>query len=83
MTTTPPPDLDRRVRQLDNDVQSLYSLIHNVVLTQERHGNRLQEMGEDLGSLLAAQEAQRVTLGEHTETLAAILELLRSSGHQP
>ncbi|MFC0112294.1 hypothetical protein [Kibdelosporangium aridum] len=51
------------MRQLDNDVQSIYELLATIDATQKRQGNRLTE--------IATVQA------EHGEKLDAILELLR------
>ena len=54
MTT---PDLSRKVRQLDNDVQSIYEILARIELTQGRHTNRFNEMGHDLDGLRARLDA--------------------------
>lgn len=41
MTTS---DLSRKVRQLDNDVQSVYEMLARIEATQNRQGNRLGEL---------------------------------------
>lgn len=56
MTTTP-PDLERKVNQLDNDVQSIYEMLTGIEGTQRRHGNRLQELSEQLGRTDAKVDA--------------------------
>ena len=63
MTT---PDLARKVRQLDNDVQAMYELLAGISATQQRQGNRLGE--------IAAEQAA------HREKLDEILGLLRKGG---
>lgn len=45
---TSQPDLTRKVRQLDNDVQSIYEILARIELTQVRHGNRFSELDERL-----------------------------------
>lgn len=52
-----PVELERKVRQVDNDVQSIYVTLAGIQGTQERHTNRLNELAarldavnEDLGS---------------------------------
>jgi hypothetical protein len=62
-----PAEIERKVRQLDNDVQSIYELLATIDATQKRQGNRLNE--------IATSQA------EHGEKLDTILELLR--GKQP
>jgi septal ring factor EnvC (AmiA/AmiB activator) len=65
--TTP---LERKVRQLDNDVQAIYEMIATVEATQRRHGNRLEEITasqSDHGRILAEHSA---VLAEHSAVLA-------------
>ncbi len=47
---TSQPDLQRKVRQLDNDVSAIYDLIFKIQNTQIRHGNRLDEIVTDLAA---------------------------------
>jgi hypothetical protein len=61
MTT---PDLGRKVRQLDNDVQAIYEMLAGISATQHRQGNRLEE--------IVAEQAT------HREKLEEILHLLRN-----
>jgi chromosome segregation ATPase len=49
------PELSRKVRQLDNDVQSIYELLTEISTTQVRHGNRLDELGGQLSSIAGTQ----------------------------
>jgi hypothetical protein len=42
--TMPPAELERKVRRLDNDVQAIYELLATISATQNRHGNRLDEL---------------------------------------
>ncbi len=48
---TIPADLERRVRRLDNDVQAIYELLAGISATQQRHGNRLNELDGRLTDL--------------------------------
>lgn len=41
---TVPAELERRVRRLDNDVQSIYEMLAGISATQQRQGNRLSEL---------------------------------------
>jgi hypothetical protein len=68
--TDPPLDLPRKVRQLDNDVQSIYEMLAKIGATQQRQGNRLEEIGGTIEEVVTRQE-------EHGEKLDAIIELLR------
>jgi hypothetical protein len=48
---TTPPQLERKVRQLDNDVAAVYEILARIELKQGRHDNRFDEMGADLDAL--------------------------------
>jgi hypothetical protein len=72
--TTVPPDVQRKVRQLDNDVQSIYELLATIQATQQRQGNRLDELATDVGSLKSDVVRLRT---EHGAKLDAILDHLR------
>ncbi|HSV67215.1 MAG TPA: hypothetical protein VLJ59_15060 [Mycobacteriales bacterium] len=39
-----PVGIERKVRQLDNDVRSIYEMLTSIKGTQRRHGNRLDEL---------------------------------------
>lgn len=41
---TQPLNVPRKLRQLDNDVQSVYGMLTGIAGTQLRHGNRLDEL---------------------------------------
>ncbi|WP_028925953.1 hypothetical protein [Pseudonocardia acaciae] len=74
-----PPELDRKVRQLDNDVQAIYVMLADISATQRRQGMRMEEIagkqdelastqaeqGVKLDQLAAKQTEQAVTLAEH------------------
>ncbi len=61
--TMGPVEIERKVRQLDNDVQSIYTMLSAIQGTQERHTNRL-------GELVVKVDALDVKVD-------AVLELLR------
>ena len=63
------PDLTRKVRQLDNDVQAVYEMLATISATQQRQANRLEE-------LTAAQVEQSAVLGEANHKLDLIIRLL-------
>ncbi len=46
---TTPAELERKVRQLDNDVQSIYEMLATIEATQKRQGNRLAEIAARVG----------------------------------
>ncbi|MGH3776193.1 MAG: hypothetical protein ACRDRR_10750 [Pseudonocardiaceae bacterium] len=41
---TVPVGIERKVKQLDNDVQSIYEMLADIAATQRRQGNRLTEV---------------------------------------
>ncbi len=43
--------LERKVRQHDNDISAMYTMIADIQNTQRRHTNRFNELTEDIGSL--------------------------------
>lgn len=76
------PALERKVRQLDNDVQSIYELLSTISGTQMRHGNRFDEFDQRFESVegrLVSVEGRLVSLEGKVDT---VLEILRgqSSG---
>ncbi|MFX0538832.1 hypothetical protein ACQBAT_12930 [Ornithinimicrobium sp. Y1847] len=74
MTAT---DLERKVRQLDNDVSAIYTMIFDVQGTQKRHTNRFDELQSDivaLGQRAAGLEGRMEGL---EVKLDQVLELLR------
>lgn len=84
-----PVDVQRKLRQLDGDVQSIYEMLAGITGTQERHGNRLNELAEQLdlhGGRLNDMSEQLELHGEqlrnHGEQLRDHGEQLRSHGEQ-
>ena len=64
MTMTP-AEVERKVRQLDNDVQSIYEMLTGIESTQRRHSNRFEE----LAGQVAAVADQVVSLDAKIETV--------------
>ncbi len=64
MSTPPPPDLARRVNQLDNDVGAIYNMLNAIQTTQQRHGERLAEIGGGLAKVGGTQQRQGNRLEE-------------------
>ena len=48
MAMTMPLEAERKIRQLDNDVQSIYEMLAEIAATQRRQGNRLAEVDTKL-----------------------------------
>ncbi len=65
------PELERKVRQLDNDVAATGTMIAELAGTQRRHGIRLEEIA-------ATQTEHSGPPAEHGVKLDAILEILRA-----
>ncbi len=63
--TMGPVEIERKVRQLDNDVQSIYTMLSAIQGTQERHTNRLGELAVKLDTL----ETKVETLDGKVDTL--------------
>lgn len=72
------PELDRKVRQLDNDVAAIYTMIAELAGTQRRHGTRLEEIATTQAEHSATLAEHSATLAEHSGKLDAILEILRA-----
>jgi hypothetical protein len=47
-----PAELERKVRQLDHDVQAIYEMLTGLAATQQRQGNRLSEMDAKLDAII-------------------------------
>ena len=75
-----PTELDRKVRQLDNDVQSIYEMLADISATQRRQGNRLDEHSAILGEHTAILGEHTEILNDHTSKLDRIISLLEDRG---
>ena len=60
------------MRQLDNDVQSIYELLSGIEATQRRQGNRLTEIATAQAELRTAQAELRTAQAELTATQAEL-----------
>ncbi|MDQ3484410.1 MAG: hypothetical protein M3445_03210 [Actinomycetota bacterium] len=58
-------EVERKVRQLDHEVQSIYTMLSAIQGTQERHTNRLGELAVKLDTL----ETKVETLDGKVDTL--------------
>lgn len=78
------PALERKIRWLDNDVQSIYEMLSSISGTQMRHGNRFDEIDQRLESMdarLGGVEGQLESVEGQLESLDgkidSVLEILR------
>lgn len=82
MTAT---DLERKVRQHDNDISAVYTMIADIQNTQRRHTNRFDELTEDVGSLdgrLTSVESKVGSLEGKVDSLAGKVDSLESKVDQ-
>jgi chromosome segregation ATPase len=73
---TVPTGIERKVRQLDNDVQSIYEMLAEISGTQRRQGNRLDEIDGRLASMdgrLTAVDGRLTSLDEKVDTVLGLL----------
>ncbi len=71
MTTTP-ASLERKVRQMDNDVTSIYEMLSAIQGTQLRHGNRFDELDDRLTSVegrLTSMEGKLMSMEDKVDGL--------------
>ena len=66
-------DLERKVRQHDNDISALYTMIADIQNTQRRHSNRFDELTEDVGALADRMGSLETKVGS-LETKVGSLE---------
>jgi chromosome segregation ATPase len=74
---TLPIDVQRKVRQLDNDVQSIYELLAGIAATQSRHGNRFEELETKLDTVGQELEGKIDAVREELGTVRGELGTVR------
>jgi len=75
---TTPAGIQKKIRQLDNDVQAIYELLTGIQATQTRQGNRLEEISATQAEHSAVLAEHSAVLAEHGGKLDTVLEILRS-----
>lgn len=60
--TMSPVEIERKVRQLDGDVQAIYEMVAAIEGTQRRHSNRFQELAEQIDEKFAAVDGKFAAL---------------------
>ena len=83
--TMSPPEMERKLKQLDNDVQSIYELLSTIEGTQRRHGNRLGEIAADMTEKFGALDLRHDGVDTRLDNVDARLDnvdarLLRVDG---
>lgn len=70
-------DLERKVRQHDNDISAVYTMIADIQNTQRRHTNRFDELTEDVCALEKRMSSLEGKVDSLTGKVDQVLELLR------
>lgn len=78
MTMTP-GELERKVRQLDHDVQEIYELLAGISATQTRQGNRLDQFERKVEARFDAMDTRFDGLAADVAALTADVGELRAS----
>ncbi|HEX7660873.1 MAG TPA: hypothetical protein VF444_15475 [Pseudonocardiaceae bacterium] len=85
MATTS-PDVDRKVRQLDNDVHEIYEMLRVISHTQGKHCERLDTLATEMSRVGGTQSRHlstiEKTLAEHGERFDTIGLMLGKHGEQ-
>ena len=79
--TAHPVNLERKVRQLDNDVQSIYELLASIQGVQLRHTNRLDEIDRSIDALttrLGSVETRLESIETRLESIETRLESIET-----
>ena len=71
-----PVEIERKVRQLDGDVQAIYEMLAAIEGTQRRHSNRFQELAEQIDEKFAAVDGKFVALDSRIDTLDGRMNML-------
>ncbi|WP_298890732.1 hypothetical protein [uncultured Serinicoccus sp.] len=65
-------NIERKVRQLDNDVSEIYTMLFDIQGTQKRHTHRLDELGTDIADLGTKMDAVQTRLTGVETTMDAV-----------
>jgi len=72
-----PAEVERKVRQLDNDVSAIYGMLRDISKTLQRHGKRLDDVDRGVTKVAAVQMRHGNRLDELDGKRDTILDLLR------
>lgn len=56
-------NIEHKVRQLDNDVSAIYTMIADIQNTQRRHTNRFNELTSDVAGLSTRMDSLETKVG--------------------
>ena len=82
MTLAPSPELERKVHQLDSDVQSIYGLLNGIARTQQRHSDRLDDQAARLDEIAGTQQRHGNRLDELAGRLDEIAATQQRHGNR-
>lgn len=77
------PEMQHKVRQLDNDAQAVYVMLSEIQGTQRRHTNRFQELTQMLAGHAGRLDEIDGRLDSIDAKLDDVLEILRADGGPP
>ena len=72
MTSTPATEIQRKVRQLDNDVTDIHSMLTSIQAGQQRQAHRIDEVDRKLHEHDARFDGITAKLVEHDARLDAV-----------
>lgn len=75
-------EIERKLKQPDNDLMSVYGLLGRIETTQARHGNRLDKLGAKLSDHDACFDTMDSRLERVEDQLGSVDSRLDSVGGQ-
>jgi chromosome segregation ATPase len=75
-------DVDRKVRQMDNDMQAIYKLLDRISKAQEKHGTALEGLSAQFSGVRGTQARQYNRLDELDAGLAEVRVTLSRLGNR-
>jgi hypothetical protein len=73
----PPTDIERKVRQLDEDILTIYDMLGTIKETQQQHSQLLHTVGQHLGDMNTRIDGIDTRLDGMDSKLDDVLDLLR------
>lgn len=68
-----PVDMERKLRQLDNDVQSIYEMLAGISASVARWGNRLEELDAKLDAVDVKLDTRLNAVDARLDTIVRLL----------